>query len=122
MLEFEILVHGSFLASQCEIDYEPARTMPLSQPIQAWMNIFWEKKLVEARQRQTLLYDAPLFRLVSAQQEGERLHLVLGNTSYKEYVTTREPAFADQHERHELGNALSVCSVVETSDGFILVL
>ena len=48
------------------------------------------------------------------------LHLTLGNTSYKEYVTTREPSFANIHPREALGNALSVCSVVETTDGHIL--
>ena len=51
---------------------------------------------------------------------GEGLHLILGNTSYKEYVTTREPSFAHNHAREDLGNALSVCSVVETTDGHIL--
>jgi hypothetical protein len=35
-------------------------------------------------------------------------------------VTTRVPEFAQGHTRAELGNALSVCSVVETSDGYIL--
>ena len=50
----------------------------------------------------------------------ESLHLILGNTSYKEYVTTREPSFAHNHAREDLGNALSVCSVVETTDGHIL--
>jgi 8-oxo-dGTP pyrophosphatase MutT (NUDIX family) len=45
---------------------------------------------------------------------------VLGDTGYKEYVTTRVPEFAQGRKREELGNALSVCSVVETSDGYIL--
>jgi len=48
------------------------------------------------------------------------LHLILGDTSYKEYVTTREPSFAHNHAHEDLGNALSVCSVVETTDGHIL--
>src|ERR1051326_4333071 len=38
----------------------------------------------------------------------------------QEYVTTREPEFARGRARQELGNALSVCSVVETDDGYIL--
>src|SRR5207247_4109154 len=45
---------------------------------------------------------------------------VLGETGYKEYVTTRVPEFAQGRKREELGNALSVCSVVETRDGYIL--
>jgi 8-oxo-dGTP pyrophosphatase MutT (NUDIX family) len=52
--------------------------------------------------------------------DRDRLHLVLGDTSYKEYTTTRVPEFAEGHSRQELSNALAVCSVIETSDGSIL--
>ena len=48
------------------------------------------------------------------------LHLVLGDTSYKEYVTTRVPEFFQGRDRQELSNALAVCSVIETSDRYIL--
>jgi len=44
----------------------------------------------------------------------------MGATSYKQYVTTRVPDFAQGRARSELGNPLAVCSVVETSDGSIL--
>jgi len=50
----------------------------------------------------------------------EILYLIFGNTSYKEYVTTREPEFARGRDRQQLSNALAVCSVVETTDGHIL--
>ena len=50
----------------------------------------------------------------------EILHLIFGNTSYKEYVATREPEFARGRDRQQLSNALGVCSVVETTDGHIL--
>lgn len=52
--------------------------------------------------------------------DRDRLHLVLGDTSYKEYTTTRVPEFAHGYSRQELSNALAVCSVIETSDGYIL--
>jgi 8-oxo-dGTP pyrophosphatase MutT (NUDIX family) len=48
------------------------------------------------------------------------LHLIFGDTSYKEYVTTREPQFARGRDRQQLSNALAVCSVIETTDGHIL--
>jgi 8-oxo-dGTP pyrophosphatase MutT (NUDIX family) len=66
------------------------------------------------------LYESLLFRLMQAEQEGEMLHLVLGDTSYKEYTTTRIPDFFHERGRDELANPLAVCSVVETSDGYIL--
>src|SRR5439155_10784048 len=49
--------------------------------------------------------------------EPPRLHLIFGNTSYKEYVTTREPEFAQGRDRQQLSNALEVCSVIETTGG-----
>ncbi|HEY0755363.1 MAG TPA: NUDIX hydrolase [Ktedonobacteraceae bacterium] len=121
MLEFAIIARGFFLPEQLEIEYDPALSMPTTPALEAWMEELWQKKLVLARQRNIPLYDAPLFRYVKAEVTRENtLRLVLGNTGYKEYVTTREVEFASQHARAELGNALSVCSVVETSDGHIL--
>lgn len=121
MLEFEILARGLFLPEQLDIYYDPSLTMPFTPAIRAWMEALWQEKLALARQRNVPLYDAPLFRFISAQASaGGKLKLVLGDTGYKEYVTTREPEFASQHTREELGNALGVCSVVETSDGHIL--
>jgi hypothetical protein len=121
MLEFEIVARGFFSAEQIVIDYDPTLTMPSNPAQDEWMETFWQEKLLLAQQRNVPLFDAPLFRFISAEvQSDQTLKLVLGNTNYKEYVTTREPAFARQRARQELGNALSICSVVESSDGHIL--
>lgn len=121
MFEFEILARGLFGPEQLDIHYDPALTMPVTPAINAWMDTLWQEKLHQAQQRDVPLYDAPLFRFVEASISASKmLVLTLGDTGYKEYVTTREPEFANQRERRELGNALSVCSVVETSDGHIL--
>lgn len=121
MLEFDIIARGLFAPAQLDIDYDPARTMPMTPAIRAWMEALWQEKLHQARLRNVPLYDAPLFRYLEAEiTEEQTLRLVLGDTGYKEYVTTRQPEFAGQHTRQELGNALSVCSVVETSDESIL--
>ena len=48
------------------------------------------------------------------------MQLTLGDTSYKEYVITRDPAYARNRPRTALSNPLAVCSVVETSDNLIL--
>src|SRR6266571_5901927 len=121
MIEFEILARGLYRPDQLLISYDPSLRMPTNPAIQHWMDTLWQQKLATARENGIPLFDSPLFRLVSAKsQPGGTLHLVLGNTSYKEYVTTREPEFAHGRTREELGNALSVCSVVETSDGYIL--
>jgi hypothetical protein len=120
-LEFEILAQGVYRPDQIEISYNPSLRMPNNSTLQVWMDTVWEQKLAIARDQHIPLFDAPLFRFVEvAAQVGGTLHLVLGDTGYKEYVTTRVPEFAQRRKREELSNALAVCSVVETSDGYIL--
>lgn len=121
MLEFEVLARGLYRPEQVEIVYDSTLRMPLLPDQREWMDALWQAKLALARERQTRLFDSQLFRLVEAASRPDgSLHLVLGDTSYKEYVTTREPEFALHHPREERGNAIGVCSVVETSDGAIL--
>jgi hypothetical protein len=121
MLEFEILAHGYYRPTQLEITYNPSLRMPTNPSVLAWMDSLWEQKLATAREQHIPLFDAPLFRFVAVEARHDgTLHLLLGDTGYKEYVTTRIPEFAQGRKREELGNALSVCSVVETSDGYIL--
>jgi len=121
MLEFNILACGLYRPDQLRITYKPSLSMPITPSIQAWMNTLWQQKLASAREQSIPLFDAPLYRFVSAESRADNtLHLVIGNTSYKEYVTTRPPDFFEGRGRQELGNALAVCSVVETSDGYIL--
>jgi 8-oxo-dGTP pyrophosphatase MutT (NUDIX family) len=121
MLEFEIIARGLYRPDQLDIAYDPALHMAITPELQGWMDRLWEQKLSQARQSGTRLFGAPLFRFIAAEaRAGGMLRLELGDTSYKEYVTTRTPEFAQDHSRLELGNPLSVCSVVETSDNAIL--
>src|SRR5258708_5398227 len=121
MLEFEILARGLYQPAQLDITYDPSLRMPTDPTMQRWMDDLLQEKLTLAQQKKIPLFDAPLFRLVEAEAKaGGTLRLLLGDTGYKEYVTTRVPGFAQGHTRAELGNALSVCSVVETSDDYIL--
>jgi 8-oxo-dGTP pyrophosphatase MutT (NUDIX family) len=121
MIEFEILARGLYRPAQLVIDYDPSLRMPTTPQIRAWMDRVWQERLAMAREHGARLFDGDIFRFVdaSAQSDGI-LHVLVGATGYKEYVATRMPEFARNHERRELGNALAVCSVIETSDGFIL--
>jgi 8-oxo-dGTP pyrophosphatase MutT (NUDIX family) len=89
--------------------------------VQEWIDTLWQQQLAIAHEQGFPLFDAPLFRLnkVEVNPEG-KLHLLLGDTTYKEYTVTRLPTFSHGRERQQLSNPLAVCSVVETSDGFIL--
>lgn len=118
MIEFTILARGCYRPEQLLVRYDTRLTMPITPESQARMDELWQRKLIEARSTGKRLFDAPLYRYISLKQEVETLALTLGNTSYKEYVTTRERSAYQAHK--EPGNPLAVCSVVETSDGYIL--
>ena len=120
MLEFEILTQGLYRPNQLTTTYNPALSMPKTPEIAHWIETLWHQNLAQAKANRTRLFDAPLFRFISAQATSDQLTITVGNTSYKEYVTTRQPEFAHAHPRENLGNALSVCSVIETSDEAIL--
>src|SRR5579864_4921854 len=109
MLEYEILASGLFRPDQLIITHDPALRMPTSQAIQQWMDTFWAQKLAVAQERGIPLFDAPLYRFVDVEAWADgTLHLTLGDTGYKEYVTTRVPEFSAGRQRQELGNALAV--------------
>src|SRR5579872_1358938 len=117
MLEFDILARGLYRRNQLDITYDPSLHISITPSIVEWMDDLWQQKLAIAHEKGTRLFDSQLFRLEQATALPDGiLHLVLGNTSYKEYVTTREPDFARGRDRSELSNALGVCSVVETND------
>jgi len=121
MLEFEILARGLFRPDQLAITYDPSLRIPTDPAIQHWMDTFWAQKLTLAREQGIPLFDAPLYRFVNVETRADgTLCVTLGDSGYKEYVTTRVPEFYSGRQRQELGNALAVCSVVETSDGYIL--
>ena len=121
MIEFEILTRSLYRPNQLIITYNPSLRIPITPTIQSWIDTLWQHKLAAAHQKGIPLFDTNLFRLVNATPQPDgTLHLVLGNTSYKEYTTTRVPNFFQNRTRQELSNALAVCSVIETNDGHIL--
>lgn len=122
MLQFEIIARGLFRQDQLRIAYDPTRRLAITADEQVWIDQCWQEKLVQAKQSHNLLFDAPLYRYLSASVSAEReqLQLALSDTTYKEYATTRMAEFAAGRTRAELGSPLAVCSVVETSDAVIL--
>ncbi|HWS84957.1 MAG TPA: hypothetical protein VN207_11950 [Ktedonobacteraceae bacterium] len=93
MVEFEIVVQGLFRPDQLVMAYDPSLRITISPETQAWMDTFWQQKLAQAKAQGTRLFDAPLFRFVKASVQDGTLHIAIGDTSYKEYVTTRISEF-----------------------------
>lgn len=121
MLEFEIIARGLYRPEQVIVDYRPELHMAITPETGQWMEQRWQNSLAQAKEQGKLLFDAPLFRFVEAAPASDgTLRLVVGNTGYKEYVTTRIAALAASRIRQESGDPLAVCSVIETSNGYIL--
>ncbi len=121
MLDFEFLVRGCFTPAQLVVDYNPTHHVSLTTGMRATMEQLWHDKLAQAKEKNFPLFDGQLFRLMYAEERDDStLRVKLGDTSYKEYVATRSPEFSRQLTRDELSNPLSVCSVIETLDGYIL--
>src|SRR5579859_1625864 len=125
MIEFSLIARGFLRPEQVVIRYEASLRMPTTTQMRDWMDEQWQEQMRLAMKRGTKLFDTPLFRFIAARTETDGagdtiLQLMLGDTSYKEYVTTRSQEFAQRYPGHEVGNPLAVCSVVETSDGAIL--
>jgi 8-oxo-dGTP pyrophosphatase MutT (NUDIX family) len=121
MLEFEIIARGLYRPEQVIVDYRPELRMVITPETRQWMEQQWLSNLAQARAQGRTLFDAPLFRFVEATPANDgTLRLIVGDTGYKEYVTTRLATFAAGRTRQELGDPLAVCSVIETSDGYIL--
>jgi NTP pyrophosphohydrolases containing a Zn-finger, probably nucleic-acid-binding len=122
MLQFNILAQGLFRQEQLTVEYDPTYRLHVTPAEQAWIEQCWQEKLAQAKQQHNLLFDGPLyrFRTVRVSPDQQQLHLALGNTTYKEYATTRTSTFAEGRTAAELGCPLAVCAVVETSDGIIL--
>jgi 8-oxo-dGTP pyrophosphatase MutT (NUDIX family) len=121
MLEFAIIARGLYKPEQVIVDYRPELRMVATSETRQWMEQQWQRSLLQARERGTRLFDAPLFRFVEAKTADDgMLRLVVGDTGYKEYVTTRIATYAEGRTREELGDPLAVCSVIETSDHYIL--
>ncbi|GAC1394272.1 MAG: hypothetical protein NVS4B11_08010 [Ktedonobacteraceae bacterium] len=121
MLEFEFLARGCYAPEQLVIDYNPAHHIALTAEMRTEMERIWHNNLLLAQEHAFPLFDGKLFRFMYAEERTDRtLRVKLGDTSYKEYVTTRTPEFVQQLTRAGVSNPLSVCSVIETLDGFIL--
>jgi hypothetical protein len=121
MIEFEFLVRGCYSPEQLVVDYNPLHRISLTPEMQEKMEHSWQEKLALAQKKSFLLFDGKLFHYMYAEERADQtLRVKLGDTRYKEYVATRTPEFVQELTRDGLSNPLSVCSVIETLDGFIL--
>lgn len=121
MHNYAVLARGPYRPDQLLISYAPGARRTARPGDQADAGAAWQNALDQARQIGIPLYDGLLYRLMSFEQRPGQLGLQLGDTSYKEYVATRAPAFVRGRSEDELAQPLAVCVAVVTRDERILV-
>ena len=79
----------------------------------------WER---ESRRLGTHLFDGPLCRIESFDSSSAALELVVSETSYKPFVGTnlQNTHLAERFGREVMANPIGVSTLVETSDGFLM--
>ena len=90
---------------------------PLDASLAARLEAAWEAARHRTEARGAPLFDGALFRLEAHRTLASGLELTLGETSYRHYVGTRDPAANLAPELR--AEPLATCIVLRTSDGRI---
>jgi 8-oxo-dGTP pyrophosphatase MutT (NUDIX family) len=90
--------------------------------IEADIERTWSEKVDDAKLRGANLYNGELGRLVGAATDGERLLVVVGRTTYREFVGTNlyHAELGEEHDLTHLANPLGTSAIVITRDGFVV--
>jgi 8-oxo-dGTP pyrophosphatase MutT (NUDIX family) len=119
--EFKILAAGIFLPGSVKALYDTNHAIRLTAEDDDLIERIWNERLIDSQNKRISLYNSALFRLYDYEAFDKSLSLSLSNTTYREYVGTRDPLYHAAHAQTELANALAVCAVVHTDDGKILI-
>ncbi|MDP9314407.1 MAG: NUDIX hydrolase [Chloroflexota bacterium] len=123
MLDFEVLVAGSFLQHQLCVRYDDqCGRIPLPPQRAAQLEQAWVAHTRWTRSNNLEPCNDQLVRLVDLRvnERGSVLHLELSGTDYREFVGTRTPDLYDPRDRAQLANPLGTSAVVITADHKIL--
>jgi hypothetical protein len=116
MLAFPLL--GCWKPSQITIAWG-ADSRPIVPRVQELIEQSWQKAMSRPG---VLLFDGPMCRLESFQENGDSLHLLLSRTSYKVFMGTNlsHAELADQYGPGILANPVGLSAALISSDGFLL--
>jgi hypothetical protein len=112
---YHIMAGGRFQSGQVVHDYRPTQWNPTYSPAErARIDQHWAREQDVAEGSGRMLYSSDIFRLADCVVEDGQLLLRLGDTCYKDYVGTRDPALEATR-----ANPLGSVVVPITSDGFV---
>jgi 8-oxo-dGTP pyrophosphatase MutT (NUDIX family) len=124
LLDFKILSEESFKQADIEITYAAgsSNAMTKDSVTETLIEENWSATVRKATKRQVKIFDGMLFRLKNVTvTSGNKLFLELGDTNYKEYITTRTKGFYRGRQPDVLANPLAICIAIGTTEGNIII-
>ena len=113
---FTVLHRGRFGPAQLRLHVVGGR-VPRTGPQEEVLREVWDRACAEARRQGRRLFNAPLFRLVDHAERKGCLHLLLGETDYREITASRlAPSGAGLGE----ADGLAVCTALVTADDLLV--
>lgn len=118
---FHLLVLGPFDRNHIDITMTTERRPP-HPVVDDLIDHAWEARLAQAAARGQRLFPGPMCALRTWSVADGRLQLRFGLTDYREFVGTNvaNPDVGERFGEEQLANGTGVCSVLETSDGRLI--
>jgi 8-oxo-dGTP pyrophosphatase MutT (NUDIX family) len=110
---------GDWGQGDVRLKWTPQSTRRVVPAVERIINETWDRV---ANKQGVHLFDGPMCRVESFEASSDVLRLTLSPTSYKPFLGTNlhNPQLAEQYGRDVLANPVGVSTVLETSDGFLM--
>jgi hypothetical protein len=110
---------GDWLPGQVRLSRATQSSRRSNPEVDQIIEITWSRELSRLGAH---LFDGPLCRIESFEASSERLELVVSETSYKPFVGTNlhNPQLAERFGREVMANPVGVSTLIETTDGFLM--
>ncbi len=121
MKPFEILASGVFSRNKLKIVHTK-RTLSYDEKTTALIEILWKNEMQEARKKNKLLFNGPIYRLENHEIKNDLLIVYVSETNFKELMGTNfyHPELAKVYGKSYLSNAIALCTFLETGDEYFI--
>jgi hypothetical protein len=113
----------SGLTSKIELVITFRKEYSISFPdtLNSLLNHEWQEQLLKAKERNSILFNGPLFHVNKWAKKEKRIELQLGLTDYKSYVCTRSKEFSTRFPDIPQSMPIAVCAALITTDGKFII-
>jgi hypothetical protein len=121
MKSFEVLASGVFPKNKLKIVHTK-RTISYDEKTTALIERHWKDEIQEARKKNKLLFNGPIYRLENYEIKNDLLIVYVSETNFKELMGTNfhHPELAKIYGKSYLSNAIALCTFLETCDEYFV--